>query len=204
MKVVLGLGNPGTRYEGTRHNVGFRVVETLARRHGSDFRRKDAITELALVAQSRIHGEEVLLAKPRTFMNRSGGAAIALLRACAANVEDLVVVYDDADLALGRLRLRSEGSAGGHNGMKSLLASLGSPEFARVKLGVRGVGRDEVDLADYVLEDFDLDERGIVTALTGAAADAVEAIVQDGLLVAMNRFNGWAAPQNPPELPQAR
>ncbi len=194
MKVVLGLGNPGARYEGTRHNVGFRVVETLARRHGGSFRRNDAVTDLALVATTSIHGHEVLLAKPRTFMNRSGRAAAALLRSCDATDAELVVVYDDADLPLGRLRLRAEGSAGGHNGMRSLLEVLGAEGFARVKLGVKGAGREAVDLAEYVLTEFDFDERQTVASVVAAGADAVESIVRDGLPAAMNRFNGWTLP----------
>lgn len=194
MKIVLGLGNPGARYEQTRHNLGFRVVDELARRLGARFRRGDEATALASIAEAVVAGEDVVLAKPRTFMNRSGRAAAALLRRYDLTPPALLVVHDDADLALGRLRVRPEGRAGGHNGIRSLIESLGSHEFPRIKLGVRGEGRGAADLADYVLEAFDDDEREIVASTVTLGADAVEAVLARGVEAAMSLLNGRSAP----------
>ncbi len=193
MKIVLGLGNPGARYRSTRHNLGFRVADLLAGRGGGVFTREDTITDLALVAEVEIALEPVVLAKPRTFMNRSGRAALALCRHFDVGPLDLLVVQDDADLPLGRARIRPGGSAGGHNGIRSLISSLGTEEFPRVKLGVRGAGREDLDLAGYVLEEFLKDERASAEALTVLGADAVEAVIREGILAAMNRFNGRTA-----------
>ncbi len=190
MKIVLGLGNPGARYGTTRHNLGFRVADVLAARRGVAFRRRDEVTDLALLAETEVGGEAAILAKPRTFMNRSGRAGLALCRSFEVPVEDLIVVHDDADLELGRIRIRRGGSAGGHNGLRSLMAALGTEEFPRVKLGVRGTGREEMDLADYVLEEFEEEERSAADALVVLGADAVEGVLAEGLLAAMNRFNG--------------
>ncbi len=190
MKIVLGLGNPGARYRWNRHNLGFRVVDLLAERREVALAREGDLGEVAWTAETRIGVEPVVLAKPRTFMNRSGRAGIALLSRYDAAPHDLRVVHDDADLALGRVRIRSEGSAGGHNGLRSLIDSLRADDFPRVKLGVRGARRDEVDLAEYVLEDFEPDEREVADALVRLGAEAVEAAVSSGLADAMNLFNG--------------
>jgi PTH1 family peptidyl-tRNA hydrolase len=131
----------------------------------------------------------VVLAKPRTYMNRSGAAALALLDRFGAAPTDLVVVFDDADLALGRVRVRGEGRAGGHNGIRSILDSLRTETFPRVKLGVRGIGRDDAELADYVLEPFLDDEVALVEPMVERGADAVETLVQEGLDAAMNAWN---------------
>lgn len=190
MKIVLGLGNPGARYHATRHNLGFWVLDLLAERQGVSLSRRDAITDLALLAEVEVSGQPAVLAKPRTFMNRSGRAGQALQRFFGTALEDLLVVHDDADLELGRLRIRREGSAGGHNGIRSLIASLGGGEFPRIKLGVRGVGRGEGELADYVLDAFAEDERPTAQALAAAGADAVEAVLREGIASAMNLWNG--------------
>jgi PTH1 family peptidyl-tRNA hydrolase len=190
LKIVLGLGNPGARYRSTRHNLGFSVVDLLAERHGASFRRRDEITDQALVAELVVAGQTAILAKPRTYMNRSGRAGLALHRFFDLPLEDLLVAHDDADLPLGRLRIRRGGSAGGHNGIRSLIATLGSEEFPRIKLGVRGPARGEGDLADYVLEEFAEEERGIALALVALGADAVDLVLREGVTVAMNLFNG--------------
>ena len=193
MKIVLGLGNPGARYRSTRHNLGFRVADLLAERRQAAFSRPDGITGLALVAEVVIAQEPVILAKPRTFMNRSGRAALALCRYFQVGAGDLVVVHDDADLPLGRVRIRQGGSAGGHNGIRSVILSLGTEEFTRVKLGVLGTGRGDGDLADYVLEEFAAEERALADSLAALGAEAVEAVIGEGIAPAMNRFNGRTA-----------
>lgn len=185
MKLIVGLGNPGRKYEGTRHNVGFDVVDQLARRHHADWEWAPRGIE-ALVARWR--AAEVNLAKPLTFMNLSGGAIVGLLQFYKVDVADLLVVVDDANLELGRLRTRAAGSAGGHNGLKSAIAQLGTEDFARLRVGV-GRGDARRDLADHVLAKFDRDERESVEAAVGRAADAAELFVTDGIGQVMNRFN---------------
>jgi PTH1 family peptidyl-tRNA hydrolase len=189
VKIVVGLGNPGDRYRWTRHNLGFRVVDCLAERQGRVFRKTEALGRVATTCEPGRDGGTVL-AKPRTFMNRSGRAALALLGRYDAAPEDLVVVYDDADLELGRIRVRSAGSPGGHRGVRSLIDALRTDGFPRVRLGVRGEGRDDMELADYVLEAFDPDEIPVSERLVQTGADAVEALLADGIESAMNRFNG--------------
>jgi PTH1 family peptidyl-tRNA hydrolase len=183
MKLIVGLGNPGRKYAGTRHNVGFDVVDVLAARHGVEW---EAAPAEALIAKWRSAG--VLIVKPLTFMNLSGFAVGDLLRYFKVELPDLLVIVDEAQLELGRLRTRGSGSAGGHNGLKSLIEQLGTEEFARLRLGVgRGDGRR--DLADHVLATFDKDEQPIVAEAIARAADAAEVFVSEGLGPMMNRFN---------------
>ena len=185
MKLIVGLGNPGRKYDGTRHNVGFDVVDLLARRHRAEWEAAPRGIE-ALVARWRSHG--TVLAKPLTFMNLSGGAIVGLLQFYKVEPIDLLVVVDDVNIDLGRLRSRPSGSAGGHNGLKSVIGSLGSEEFARMRMGVgRGDGRR--DLADHVLAKFDTEERPVVTELVDRAADAVELFIAEGIGPVMNRYN---------------
>jgi peptidyl-tRNA hydrolase, PTH1 family len=186
MRLVVGLGNPGERYRRTRHNVGFMVVDALASRGSRDAGREEPE---CWVTPARLGGEDVLLAKPLTFMNRSGVAVEALLRETGGTLQDLVVVVDDVALDLGWLRVRERGSHGGHNGLRSLIDVLGSEEFARVRVGI-GKGETGPDLADYVLAPFPPEDVLVVQETVGRAADAVESWVQDGPAAAMNRFNG--------------
>jgi PTH1 family peptidyl-tRNA hydrolase len=183
MKLIAGLGNPGRTYAGTRHNVGFEVVDLIATRHRLTWQSGPAA---AVIAKWRAAG--ALLAKPLTFMNNSGHVIGDLLRFFKIELADLLVIIDDANLELGRLRGRPGGSAGGHNGLKSLIAQLGSEEFPRLRVGV-GRGNGRRDLADHVLATFDQDERTIVADAVGRAADAAELFVSDGIGVVMNRFN---------------
>ena len=185
MKLIVGLGNPGRRYEGTRHNVGFDVVDLLARRHGADWEAAPRGIE-ALVGRWR--QADSVLAKPLTYMNLSGAAVIGLLQFYKIEPADLLVLVDEVHLELGRLRIRRSGSAGGHNGLKSIIASLGSMEFARLRIGV-GRGDDRRDLADHVLARFDADERSTVTEMVDRSADAVELFVAEGIGPVMNRYN---------------
>ena len=185
MKLVVGLGNPGAKYEDTRHNVGFAAVDTLAARHGVKWEAAPRGAE-ALVGRWR--AADVVLAKPLTFMNLSGAAIVALLQFYKIELADMLVIVDEVQLETGRIRLRPDGSAGGHNGLKSIIASLGTGGFPRLRIGV-GRGDTRRDLADHVLAKFDADERPIIDEAIGRAADASEAFVADGIAVAMNRFN---------------
>jgi PTH1 family peptidyl-tRNA hydrolase len=185
MKLVLGLGNPGPRYAGTRHNVGFEVLDTIAARHRLEWEAAPRGIE-ALV--SRWRAVDALLAKPLTFMNASGPAAVSLAQFFKIEMRDLLVVVDDTNLELGRLRTRAAGSAGGHNGLKSLIQALGMDQFPRMRLGV-GRGDSRRDLADHVLARFEPDERAIVTEMVQRASQAVELFVAEGIQPVMNQFN---------------
>ena len=186
MKLIVGLGNPGRAYEKTRHNVGFDVVELLASRSGAEFRKR--LMAPVQTAEARIGGGPVLLVKPLSFMNASGPPVAGLVRKKGVAPQDLVVVVDDVDLPLGKLRIRPKGSAGGHNGLKSLIAHVGSDEFVRVRVGVGRPG--EGDMVKHVLSKFAPDERDVIVEAIGRAADAVEKIVAESVEKAMNEFNG--------------
>ena len=183
MKLVVGLGNPGRQYAGTRHNAGFDVLDLLAERHRLDWESAPAN---ALLAKWR--AASALLAKPLTFMNLSGHAVGELLRFYKVDLADLLIVVDDTNLELGRLRARPSGSAGGHNGLKSIIGAFGTEDFARLRVGV-GRGDARRDLADHVLAKFDPEERTIVAEAVGRAADAAELFVAEGIQPVMNRFN---------------
>jgi len=185
VKAIVGLGNPGSQYKGTRHNVGFDVVDEIARRGAVTFESAPA---QALIARWRRPEEAVLLVKPLTFMNLSGQAIGELARYFKIETADLIVVVDEVQLPLGKLRARQRGSAGGHNGLKSVIAHLGD-EFARLRLGV-GRGGDQRNLADHVLSRFEKDEAAEVERMTTRAADAAEMFVTSGIEAVMNAFNG--------------
>jgi peptidyl-tRNA hydrolase, PTH1 family len=185
VKLVVGLGNPGSRYADTRHNVGFMLVDRLAQRHGAAISKKQCS---GLVGFAESPGEKLCLAKPQTYMNLSGETVGCLMRYYKVPISGLLVVYDDRDLPLGRLRLRDGGGAGGHRGIESIIAVLGTQQFPRLRIGI---GRPtEVDAVDHVLGRFSPDERPTVTATLDRAADAVEVALRDGLVRAMNEFNG--------------
>ena len=184
MKLIVGLGNPGGKYRGTRHNIGFAVVDELARRGRVEF---DSAPVEALVAKVR-GAEPVLLAKPMTFMNASGEAVAGLTRYYRIEPADLLVVVDEAQLPLGKLRARARGSAGGHNGLKSVIAHLGE-QFARLRIGV-GRGDQQRDLGDHVLARFEADEAAEVERMTTRAADASEMFITSGIEAVMNAYNG--------------
>jgi PTH1 family peptidyl-tRNA hydrolase len=185
VKAIVGLGNPGPQYKGTRHNVGFDVVDELARRAGLSFESAPAE---ALIAKWRRPEEQILLVKPLTFMNLSGQAVGELARYFKIEVGDVIVVVDEADLPLGKLRARARGSAGGHNGLKSVIAHLGN-EFARLRIGV-GRGGDQKNLVDHVLSKFEKSESADVERMTARAADAAEMFITSGIGAVMNAFNG--------------
>ena len=193
MKLVVGLGNPGARYQETRHNVGFRVADEVARRAGATQWREQ---HLALVAKVRVGEEAVLVAKPMTFMNLSGDAVAGLAGFYKVDVPDVLVVLDEAALPLGRLRAGRRGSAGGHNGLKSVIERLGSTDVPRLRIGV-GRGDTKWDLADHVLGVFAPEERGEVEAAVLRAADASAMFVVEGIERVMSAFNAANDKQDP-------
>ena len=184
MKAIVGLGNPGAKYRGTRHNVGFEVVDEVARRASVAFESAPAD---ALIARWR--QMDVLLIKPLTFMNLSGQAVGELQRYFKIEIADLLIVVDEVDLPLGKLRARARGSAGGHNGLKSLIAHLGDG-FPRLRVGVGRGPAGERDLAEHVLSRFAADEIAEVERMTARAADAAEMFITSGIAAVMNAFNG--------------
>ena len=194
MKVICGLGNPGERYRLTRHNVGFRVVDLLADRWGltGQGRVRDGAAQLEVGLEGR-PGEEpqkVLLVKPLRYMNVSGGPLRAAIRQSNVDpAEDLLVVTDDVDLPLGRVRLRREGSAGGHNGLRSIIASLGGTDFPRLRVGIGRHGTTRATV-DHVLSTFRTDEQELAAEAIATAADAVETWLRDGIDEALNAYNG--------------
>jgi PTH1 family peptidyl-tRNA hydrolase len=196
MKLIVGLGNPGPRYRGTYHNVGFDVVDEVARRRGVGFDAAPADALMARVRDDAQAGSQAILVKPLTFMNLSGEAVGALQRYFRIAVEDVLVVVDDVALPMGRLRIRAKGSAGGHNGLKSIIAGLGTDGFARLRVGV-GRGDARRDLADHVLSRVAGGEREALSEATQVAADAAELFMTAPIGELMNRFN--AAPKDGPD-----
>ncbi len=199
MKVIAGLGNPGTEYKNTPHNVGFDVVDALAVRLSASW--KEAPRFRAAVAKTETGGETLWLMKPQTFMNASGEAIAPFLRYYHATAADLIVVEDDTDLPLGKLRLRARGSSGGHRGLQSVITHLATDNFIRIRLGV---GRSvHGNMISHVLGKFGEDRRAQVEELVDAAAKAALCIAEKGLNEAMNRYNGWSVEVRPEEKPVA-
>ncbi len=184
-RLVVGLGNPGSRYEGTRHNLGFQVADRLASRWGVGAWREELGS---LLAEARPRGVAVALAKPLGFMNRSGDSVAALVGWTGLPLDRLLVVHDDLDLPLGALRVRLRGGAGGHNGIRSIVESLGTDEFPRLKVGV-GRPPEGIPGAEYVLSRFLPEEAELLPAIVERAGDAAEAALFEGPLAAMNRFH---------------
>lgn len=183
-KLIVGLGNPGSEYQGTRHNIGFMAIDILARRHHINVKTRRG---KAIIGEGEIEGQRIILVKPHTFMNLSGQAVADLSRRYRLQPSDVIVIADDVSLPLGRLRIRASGSAGGHNGLKSIIFSLHSEEFSRVRIGIGSPNRGE--MVDHVLSRFRRDESQTVHESVMRAADAVETILSSGIEMAMNRFN---------------
>ena len=183
--IIVGLGNPGPQYERNRHNLGFQVLDVLARRHGLSFNRAHY---KSLVAEGRIASKPVVLVKPMTYMNLSGEAVGPLVRVYAVPLERLLVVYDDMDLPLGKLRLRPKGGSGGHRGLESVIRALKTDEIPRLRVGI---GRPPPYLSptNYVLQDFSPEEEEELAVVREEAADAIEVWLTEGLQAAMDRFN---------------
>lgn len=197
-RVIVGLGNPGSRYAGTRHNAGFQVIDRILARCEPAVRLvRQGECE---VGQGRIAGREVILAKPQTFMNASGPAVVSVIAACGAELGELLVVHDCLDLPVGRIRLRPAGGSGGQRGMESVIAALGTQAFARLRIGIGRVG--EVDAVEHVLSGWSAAEQPLIEKTIEVAAEAALFAVEAGIAAAMNRYNGWRAPGEPPADPK--
>ena len=185
MFLVVGLGNPGPEYENTRHNLGFKVIDDLALRLGIKYFKSK---HQSFIAESKLGNHKVILAQPQTYMNNSGPAVKGIFSWHKIDTKKLILIYDDVDLEAGQLRIREKGNAGGHHGVESVIASMGTTEFPRVRIGI---GRENLtgDVADYVLHKIPSDQQEIFDNAIISAADAVEEIIKNGLTKAMNRFN---------------
>jgi PTH1 family peptidyl-tRNA hydrolase len=185
MKLIVGLGNPGPQYETTRHNIGWLVVDAFAKKFRIDVTTHE---KNALTGTGRVAGGSVMVAKPLTYMNLSGEAVKLLVNAYLESTDDLIVVYDDIDLPVGKLRIRPNGSSGTHNGMRSIVSSLATERFPRLRFGVRGENYNE-RLRDYVLDDFGAEEQAVVSRGIERAVDALLLFARGDLRRAMNEFN---------------
>ena len=193
MKLIVGLGNPGKEYTASRHNVGFMSVNYCAKQHKIPIESKKAH---ARVGEGEIDGVRVVVARPFTYMNRSGSSVKELLRKYDLKLEDLVVIHDDMDLPLGKIRIRVGGSSAGHKGINSIIAELGTPEFTRIRIGIghpevpdeeRGTGSPKV--IDYVLKGFSPDEKQILNKVIERVSEAILCIINSGIEAAMNQYN---------------
>lgn len=193
MKLIVGLGNPGPRYEQTKHNIGFRVIDTIYDKLLSVQETKTTsakrVTSIckSLVGQTVWHDFPIILAKPMTYMNNSGAAVAALVNRFEVPLTDICIIYDDIHLDIGTIRIRRKGSDGGQKGMQSIIYHLGTTEFPRLRIGI---GEPVGDLVDYVLSEFSEEEEIVIGHTVERAVKAVETCLQDGIRTAMNRFNG--------------
>lgn len=184
--LIVGLGNPGRQYQGNRHNIGFMLLNQLAKRLDTDFSRLES---KALITKSNYEGHKILLAKPQTYMNLSGQAVGSLIKFYKVSLDQIMVAYDEVDLPFGAIRIRPEGGSAGHKGMQSIIERLGTNQFPRLRLGVgRPPGRS--DAAAYVLRDFSKDEKGELEIILARATDAIFEFICEGVESAMNKYNG--------------
>jgi peptidyl-tRNA hydrolase, PTH1 family len=192
MKIIIGLGNPGSQYRYNRHNVGFRCIDQLAEKHGIKLKKVLCQSD---TGRGEIDGTEVLLAKPRTFVNLSGNSALCLLDKMNCSSEELLVIHDDLDLPTGRLRIRLGGKSGGHRGIRSIIDRLGGEDFYRVRIGISRPPRAdsktyyEDEIVDYVLGNPSPQEEDLIQPAVDNACEAVESILAEGITAAMNKFN---------------
>lgn len=192
VKLIVGLGNPGQRYQHTKHNIGFRVIDSIYEKLQSKLSDWTATTKRAtsicksLVFQATLNNSEVILAKPMTYMNNSGLAVAALINRFEVPLTDLCIIYDDIHLAVGMIRIRQKGSAGGQKGIKSIINHLDTMEFPRLRIGI---GEPVGDLVDYVLTEFTGEEKEKIEHSVNSTVEAIETFITDGILVAMNQFN---------------
>lgn len=186
MYVIVGLGNPGKQYDKTRHNVGFDVIDMLAKEYGISVTK---IKHKALIGEGRIGTEKVLLVKPQTYMNLSGETLIDIYNYYKVDMENIIVIYDDIDLDVGKIRIRKKGSGGTHNGMRSIIKCLGANDFPRVRVGV-SKPKPGQDLADFVLSRFRKEESDDVELGLEKAAKAVDVMIRDNIDLSMNKYNG--------------
>ena len=186
MYLIVGLGNPGKQYDMTRHNIGFHTIDYIADKYGAKLTK---LKFKAVYGEATISGEKVYLVKPQTYMNLSGESVREAADFYKVDPEHIIVIYDDISLDVGQLRIRKKGSAGGHNGIKNIIAHLGTQEFPRIKVGV-GDKPPRMDLADYVLSRFSKEDREKMEQAFKDAAEAVEVMIAEGPDAAMNQFNG--------------
>lgn len=186
MKLIVGLGNPGSEYEATRHNVGWMVLDAFAKKFRIEF---DTHEKNCRTGSGRVAGGAVMVAKPLTYMNLSGDAVRLLVNAYLDSTDDLMVVFDEIDLPLGKLRIKPSGSAGTHNGMRSIVEALGTERFARLRVGVRGETQADYRLRDYVLDEFTPEEAPVMEKTIERAVDALVLFARGDLKRAMNQFN---------------
>ncbi len=193
VKLIVGLGNPGQRYEHTKHNIGFRVIDAIydkiLSRQSSESTSAKRVTSIyqSLVIQTVLHDSPIIFAKPMTYMNNSGSAVAALVNRFEIPLEDICIIYDDIHLDIGTIRIRQKGSDGGQKGMQSIIYHLGTTEFPRLRIGI---GEPVGDLTDHVLSEFSKEEEIEIEDTVKRAVEAVETFVRDGILTAMNKFNG--------------
>lgn len=185
MFLIVGLGNPGEKYERTRHNCGFLAIDELARRAGREVRTPEC---QSLTTKATLGGATMLLVKPQTFMNLSGVAVAALMKKHDIKANEILIISDDVALPLGKLRLRREGSAGGQNGLKSIIKEIGTATFARLRIGI-APEHPVSNLSDFVLGEFSKSERAVLNDTIQTAADAVEVLLQNGIAEAMSKYN---------------
>lgn len=192
MKLIVGLGNPGRHYVNNRHNVGFKCVDLFAREHGISLTQRGARSKLG---SGEVAGTKVILAKPQTFMNLSGEAVKALAQRYRISPKDILVIYDDLDLPLGKIRIREKGSSGGHKGMKSIIENLGTQDIPRIRIGIAPVRTEmhtkpsKVDAVKHVLSDFTDEEIIVMQEVYPRVAAAINCILSEGIATAMNKFN---------------
>lgn len=186
MFLIAGLGNPGKQYEMTRHNIGFHAIDYIADKTGI---RVTKLKNRAIYGEGIIGGQKVLLVKPQTYMNLSGDSIVEFVKFYKIPIENVIVISDDIDLSIGRIRIRQKGSAGGHNGLKSIISRLGGENFQRVRIGVGAPAHEDYDLADFVLGRFGKDEIPVLEEAIIKAYNAVIEIVAHGVSSAMNKFN---------------
>ena len=188
MKLIIGLGNPGKTYADTWHNLGFLALEKLCQINSFEKFKKETKL-MAEICAGKIGREKIILAKPRTFMNKSGESVLAIMNYFKISVEDLIVIHDDIDLPLGKIRIASDSSAGGHNGIKSIIESLGTKNFVRIKIGVKTDKLAKIEAADYVLGRITASDKKIINGMEGLVSSACLEIITNSLQSAMNKFN---------------
>ena len=192
MKLIVGLGNPGRDYVNNRHNAGFKCIDLFAREHGISLTQRGARSKLGT---GEIANTRIVVAKPQTFMNLSGEAVSALVRRYKLSSEDILVIHDDLDLPLGKIRIRERGSSGGHNGLKSIIAHLGTQDFPRIRVGIAPTedsssgAAPEVDAIEHVLGDFTDAEKTVMREVYLKVAAAIECVLTEGIAAAMNKYN---------------
>jgi PTH1 family peptidyl-tRNA hydrolase len=196
MKLIVGLGNPGKEYSGSRHNLGFRCINHLAKAHGIGIDKRQCQAQLGV---GRIAGVQVVLGKPRTFMNLSGKSVHMMMDRFKAKREDVVVIHDDLDLPLGRIRFYANGGPGGHKGVESIIAALGSRDFVRIRVGV-GRPPPGMDPVDYVLLDFSPTDRLVIEEAIAKVGEAVPFLLKEGLAATMNKYNQRESPSPPDQV----